>query len=307
LTYYVREVQGQPQTVVQIWKITDGEAIRLGSQEGGLWHYRRLPDETIWEAIRRLGAWQRPDGPLPIHELKVAPGHYFPRIARPIIAGSSSFAKPRSWQPSLADNENAIAGAKVQLSTLVRQLERVCETVHPEEPNLEAHGYDIRNLLILACTEVESHWCAVLKANGVSKDRPSTRDYVALKGAMKLNEFEVSFPDYPWIKPVAPFRSWDEGRPTQTLPWYDAYNAAKHDRENELKGATLRSVFGAVAACAIMIMAQFGEVFGFDLMTSGRPRTFFWIRGSVWDYADHYAEPFESGNGKWTPVNYPFV
>jgi hypothetical protein len=72
LTYYVREVQGQPQTVVQIWKITDGEAIRLGSQEGGLWHYRRLPDETIWEAIRRLGAWQRPDGSLPIHELKLA-------------------------------------------------------------------------------------------------------------------------------------------------------------------------------------------------------------------------------------------
>ena len=30
-------------------------------------------------------------------------------------------------------------------------------------------GYDIRNLLILACTEVESHWSAVLKANGLSK------------------------------------------------------------------------------------------------------------------------------------------
>jgi hypothetical protein len=208
----------------------------------------------------------------------------------------------------LADNENAIAGAKVQLSTLVRQLERVCETVHPEEPNLEAYGYDIRNLLTLACTEVESHWCAVLKANGVSKDRLSTRDYVALKDAMKLNEYEVSFPDYPWIKPVAPFRSWDGGRPTETLPWYDAYNAAKHDRENELKRATLRFVFGSVAACGIMIIAQFGEVFGFDLIASERPRKFFWFRvGPVWDLADHYAEPFASGNGKWTPLNYPFV
>jgi hypothetical protein len=123
-----------------------------------------------------------------------------------------------------------------------------------------------------------------------------------LEGRHEAQRVEVSFPDYPWIKPVAPFRGWDDGRPTQTLPWYDAYNAAKHDRENELKGATLRSVFGAVAACAIMIVAQFGEVFGFDLNRSGRPRTFFWIRGGpVWDLADHYAEAFESGNGKWTP------
>jgi hypothetical protein len=308
LTYYVREAQGLDQTALEIWKITDDEAIRLGSQEGGLWHYRRLTDETIWEAIRRQGAWQRPDGSLPIHKLKVAPGHYFPRIARSIIPGPSSFAKQRSWQPSLADNENAIAGANVQLSTLVRQVERVCETVHPEEPNLEAYGYDIRNLLILACTEVESHWRAVLKANGVSKDRWTTRDYVGLKDAMKLNEFEVSFPDYPWIKPVAPFKSWDERNATQTLLWYDAYNAAKHDRESELKRATLRLAFDAVAACAIMIVAQFGEIFGFDLGTSGRPRTFFWIRsGPVWDLADHYAEAFESGNDKWTSVNYPFV
>jgi len=57
-----------------------------------------------------------------------------------------------------------------------------------------------------------------------------------------------------------------------------------------------------------MIVAQFDEVFGFDLRTSGRPRTFFWIRSSpAWDLADYYAETFEGGNGNWTPVNYPFA
>jgi hypothetical protein len=143
VSYYVREVQSGHQLSFQIWKITDDEAICLFPSRGGLLHYRPAIGETIWEAIRRQGAWERPDGSLPIHELKVAPGHYFPRIARSIIQGPSSFAKQRSWQPSWADNENAIAGAKVQLSTLVRQLERVCETVHPEEPSLEAYGYDI--------------------------------------------------------------------------------------------------------------------------------------------------------------------
>jgi hypothetical protein len=308
LSYYVREVQSGHQLSFQIWKITDDEAICLFPSRGALLHYRPATGETIWEAIRRQGAWERPDGSVPIHELRLAPGHFFPRIARSIVLGPLSFAKQRGRQPSLADNENAIAGAKVQLSTLVRQLERICETVHPEEPNLEAYGYDIRNLLILACTEVESHWRAVLKANGVIKDRWSTRDYVGLRDAMKLNEFEVSFPDYPWIKAVVPFKSWDEERPTQTLPWYDAYNAAKHDRESELRGATLRFAFDAVVACAIMIVAQFGEVFGFDLIASERPRKFFWIRrGPIWDLADHYAEPVESGNSKWSPVNYSFV
>jgi hypothetical protein len=227
----------------------------------------------------------------------------------------------RKTFPSLWQRFDQLVGSRAWQTTKTRSQARRCNCRRScassngfvkrftlRKPNLEAYGYDIRNLLILACTEVESHWRAVLKANGVSKDRWSTRDYVGLKDAMKLNEFEVSFPDYPWIKPIAPFKSWDEGRPTLTLPWYDAYNAAKHDRESELKSATLRFVLNAVAACAIMTVAQFGEVFGFDLGTTGRPRTFFWIRsGPVWDLADHYAEAFESGNGEWTPVNYPFV
>ena len=94
---------------------------------------------------------------------------------------------------------------------------------------------------------------------------------------MKLNEYSISFPDYPWIEPVAPFRNWDRSNPTGSLQWYEAYNRTKHDRESHLKKATLSFAFDAVAACAIMIVGQFGEVFGFDLRTSGRPRTFFWI------------------------------
>jgi len=141
LTYYVREVQSLDQQV-QIWKIADDEAICLFPSRGGILHYRPAPGETIWEAIRRQAAWEQPDGSLPIHELKVAPGHYFPRIARPVIQGAPSFAKERNWQPSLADNENAIASARVQLSTLVRQLERICETVHPEGPRMQSRSAD---------------------------------------------------------------------------------------------------------------------------------------------------------------------
>jgi hypothetical protein len=308
LAYYVREAQSLHQSTLEVWEVTEDEAIRLGTDRGGLWHYRREPSETIWEAIDRLAAWQRPDGSLPIHELKIAPGQFHPRIARSIIPGPPSFTKSRGWQPTWAGNENAIASAKVQLSTLVRQLERICETIHPSGRNLEAYGHDIRNVLILACAEVESHWRAVLKANGARKGRWTTRNYVELADAMKFNEFAVSFPDYPRIEPIAPFTNWDKHKPTETLPWYDAYNAAKHDRESEFERATLQFAFEAVAACAVMIVAQFGEVFGFDLRESGRPRTFFWMRkGPDWKLADNYVEPYESGNGEWTSVKYPFA
>ena len=91
LTYYLREVQGLDQQV-QIWKITDDEAVCLFPTRGSLLHYRRESGETIWDAIRRQGGWGRPD----VHELKVAPGHYYPRIARPMIPTPPSFAKQRA-------------------------------------------------------------------------------------------------------------------------------------------------------------------------------------------------------------------
>lgn len=302
MAYYVRELQAGHHKGYQVWKITDNEAIRLSANIGGPSRYSSDSGESIWDAIRRQGAWGQPD----VHELKLPPQHYFPRIARPTIPGPETFSKPR-LQPRGKTEEKAIASARVQLSTLVRQLERICETVYPLERNLDAYGYDIRNLLILACTEVETHWRAVLRANGITKSRCTTRDYFALAAAMKLNEFSISFPDYPWIEPTAPFKHWDSKNPTETLKWYAAYNATKHDREVNLEEATLRFAFDAVAACFVMIVGQFGEVFGFDLRTSGRPRTFFWIRtGPEWGLADCYTDLVEIGNDDWTAVKYSF-
>jgi hypothetical protein len=65
LSYYVREVQSGHQLSFEIWKITDDEAVRLGSQRGGLWHYRRLPRRRSgrpfvdWElGSDQMGRWQ---------------------------------------------------------------------------------------------------------------------------------------------------------------------------------------------------------------------------------------------------------
>ena len=85
------------------------------------------------------------------------------------------------------------------------------------------------NVLLLAATEVEAHWKGILKANRAKCD--STKDYVKLLPAMKLDEYAIGVPFYPWLNPIRPFLGWTTDGSTKSLSWYDAYNAVKHDRE----------------------------------------------------------------------------
>jgi hypothetical protein len=133
--------------------------------------------------------------------------------------------------------------------------------VEPDETNADAYGHEIRQLLIVAATEVESSCRAVLTANGYGHDvdRLNTRDFVKLCVPMRLREWRVALDAHPGLGEITPFATWDEERPTASLPWYDAYNAAKHDRELNFARATLRNAVSAVAATYIMVLAQFGE------------------------------------------------
>lgn len=100
---------------------------------------------------------------------------------------------------------------------LVRQLKNICQVIHPAKTTLFTYGHAIRNLLILAATEVESHWRGILFDNGIIKDKYSTIDYVLLKEELRLDEYSVSFPTYPWLEPLRPFENWNKDRPTGSL------------------------------------------------------------------------------------------
>lgn len=188
----------------------------------------------------------------------------------------------------------------------MRQLDRICQTVHPTPATFASFGYDIRNLLILACTEVESHWCGVLAANGVKGDRLSTNDYVKLCPAMRLGAYAVSFPSYPWLSPVIPFAGWGTtGKPTQELAWFDAYNSVKHDRETQFERGTLEQLLAAVSACAVMMFAQFGLLGGFGQRTE--LRSFFHFNSvPSWPLSDVYVSPYGARGGSYIPLHYPF-
>ena len=258
MSYYLRVVPDRPS--LEAWKIDSHVASRLGianPERSPGTYFKAAPGETIWEAIQRQTPWFEPDGESPFHEARLKPGQYYPRIARPIEQHPH---EAPGWSPGARYEANVIAIARSQLIALIRRLDRICQTVHPVMRTFGTFGHDIRNLLIIACTEVEAHWRGVLVANGLKRDRYTTNEYVSLMPAMKLDEYAVTFPCYPWLDAIYPFRDWgSSGKPTQDLKWYEAYNAVKHDRETEFERATLRHVFEAVSACFVMVAAQFGS------------------------------------------------
>jgi hypothetical protein len=142
-------------------------------------------------------------------------------------------------------------------------------------------------------------------ANNFKKPQYNTHDYVLLQTAMRLGDYGIEFPSFPWLGAFCPFDSWGKsGKPTQEIGWYAAYNSVKHDRENQFSRATLRNVFEAVSACVIMMVAQFRSIVGLGRDTE--LASFFhlssWPR---WSLSHVYLTSFgPTSDGQ--EVNYPF-
>lgn len=202
---------------------------------------------------------------------------------------------------------HAIAEASTQISILADRLRACFQVVTPTEANFGAFGAELRNILLLAATEFEAQCRAILKANSyqasAASQRWNTRDYFKLEAALRLEDYAISFPEYPWISPVAPFRRWRSENATTSLGWYDAYNAAKHDRENSALRATLERSLEAVIAVVIIGLAQFGITF---LRRAERWRDLFEVyeypRWSIGDTHGQLHHPVQPGVG----IPYPF-
>lgn len=304
MAYYLRQVPGiQP----QIWSIDDFVAIRMGvtnPESGPGSYFKAEAGETVWDTMKRQAPdWFEPAGSEPFQKTVLEPGQFYPRIARPWFGRPSDFPRIPLMRPS--DN-NFIAVARSQLTALMQQLAFICQTVHPSEDTLHTYGHSIRNLLILACTEVEMHWRGVLVANKVIQSEYTTKHYVRLQPAMKLGDYAIGFPSFPWLAPARPFEGWGISRnPSQDLRWYASYNAVKHNREHEFQRATLHNVFEAVSACAIMMIAQFGSIIGLGKNTE--LESFFYLSSSPrWRLTDAYMPPFRETTGESLEVSYPF-
>lgn len=247
-----------------------------------------------------------------LKELSHQPGDYYPRIFRPIFnIDYRKLIRPYGDMTVLRDefiitpdylprDRKMAIDAIWQLEVIIGSLEDICRTVHPSPENLNAFGHQIRDTLILACTEIEAQLLGIYEANcSLQIDRANTMQYVQLRDVMKLNDYIISFNNYPDLPSFTPFKDWDYKKPTESLQWYSAYNAVKHNREKQFKKASLQNLLSAVAAIYILLRGQYG-----DAMTEWNDlfRSFFKLEQEPeWSYQEYYLPPFK--NGDWNKLS----
>lgn len=263
------------ETFEKIWKDEDGCATEFGVLSSA------APLETARLPEFFSGA--------KFHDLHLAPGEYFPRMARPFGAKHLAELTP-SPMPDLSvspggnpDKSPKALEERVtstgQLHALIVQLEQVCRVIHPKIDNFSTYGHELRSILLVACTEVEAQCKSILRANGKKEDEArNMSDYFVLNEAMKLDQYVVSLSYYPWLAPLKPFDGWLYDKSSKSLSWYNAYNQVKHDREACFSQATLGNALSAVTACFVMLCGQYGK--DFALSGEAGERAFFNLIGA---------------------------
>jgi hypothetical protein len=278
--YYIRVTDDGFSITEQFFRVEEAEA-HLGIVPSQLGTHHAEPGEEMLVTLKK----RFPGGQF--HKLQLAPGEYFPRMARP------SSTRPECSPGHNPDQSAAAAEARTistgQLHALIQELQQICRVIHPGRANFDAYGHEITNVIIIACTEVEAQWKNVLKANG--KKGGKIKDYVALSQPMKLGDYKVALPWYPWLDPIAPFENWVASKTaSKGLSWYDDYNAVKHNRESNLARATLINALKSVTGCFVMLCAQYG--WGFAKKGEAIGDAFFQLTQSPrWEPSEIYVPP----------------
>ena len=139
-----------------------------------------------------------------------------------------------------------------------KDLIELFDYVEPADQNLVCYSYRIHELLLRACIEVEANCKAILLENGYKKkgDLRMT-DYIKIEQSHRLSEYRVRIPTWTGASATrSPFSTWASGG---GLPWYQVYNATKHDRHAEFQNATFGSMLDAVCGCLAILSAQFRD------------------------------------------------
>ena len=201
------------------------------------------------------------------------------------------------------------------LKIIQKDLFSLFDFIEPSNVNLQSYSFRTHELLMRTCIEIEANFKAILSENGYAKNGNwNINDYKRVETSHFLSSYYVEIPVWregPWT--IRPFEDWTaEGRPE----WYQAYNAAKHDRHTAFPKANFENLLKAVCGLVVLISSQFrNEDFsrrssfliigdlgdGFEDSTAG----FFWIKypkdipqelryDFSWQALEKEADPFEN-------------
>lgn len=258
--------------VQQSFQWSDWERYRAGP------YANRLPKSTLTDPISKAISYfvshahcQTSPNIVELNTSILPAGNYYKRINRN--------------SPGLYDlyRRNHLTIDEVRsFNNLTESMNNIFNVIEPDTINNKAYGHKIRELLTIACTEVEYLLLQILKDNGYSSKRFSTNDYVKILSVLKLNDYSVELKMHPSMGSFSPFKDWEQNNPTQSLSWYSAYNSAKHDRGGNFHCATLEATINAIAAVHILLEAQYGSQLFDKPMSSDYESCFQTIREPIW-------------------------
>ncbi len=177
------------------------------------------------------------------------------------------------WRPSLYFYDDLKNGIKISekdqrsqeqaLRILIEKLDEILLFIEPSQDGLKSYSHKVRELLILACTEVENQWRSLLQKANYSPQNGrdfTTIDYVKLLSKTHIAEYEIGLKNFDSFVPSKPFANWTNTSPTQSLVWYDAYNKTKHDRAQNFPLSQFQFAIDAVAANIILYCTRFSPL-----------------------------------------------
>lgn len=142
--------------------------------------------------------------------------------------------------------------AKRDLGILLQKLQEILLFVEPSEEGLKAYSHKARELLFLACSDLE---CSLKKYNFSKNERMN--DYIELTKYIDLTKYKISLVGYTNPYKCCPFEKWSVDEPSKSIPWYYAYNQLKHNIDKNFYLATLENCINAIAANIILFAARY--------------------------------------------------
>jgi hypothetical protein len=138
-----------------------------------------------------------------------------------------------------------------------KDLLHIFDYIEPSEINSNCYSYRLHELHTRTCIEIEANLKAIMRANLYHKSGNLTmHDYRKLEATHRLSGYQVRLPLWDGAGSTKqPFSPWMNGH---SLPWYQAYNGAKHDRYANFKQANVNHLVEAVCGLVVVLSAQFG-------------------------------------------------
>jgi hypothetical protein len=111
--------------------------------------------------------------------------------------------------------------------------------------------------------EIEANFKAILRENTNRKglfrkeEEWNINDYVKINITHHLDNYCVEFPIWRGRNnKYKPFECWGQNKP---LPWYQAYNKVKHDRDEKFELANFENLITAFAGLFVLLSSQFNR------------------------------------------------